>query len=215
MANLSDLPEAKQWGAIACVAALLTLGAYFAVFRSMSTANDADAQRLATKAAENAELERYRPKLVQIEQQIENLKLQLAIQERIVPDEKQADKFMRMLEGEAEKSGIEIRRYTAEPTNTREFYTEVPFEVELDGPYYSVLNFFDRVAHLERIINISDLQMASVSRPADAKVKHTYAYAPGESVAATCTATTFFSHDQQAAPGGKGAVRRPGSPALN
>lgn len=206
MANLTDLPEGKQWAAIAGMAALLTLAAYFGVFRSMSTANDADAQKLATKMAENAELERYRPKLVQIEQQIENLKLQLAIQERIVPDEKQADKFMRMLQGEAEKSGVEIRRYTALPTNTREFYTEVPFEMELDGPYYSLQNFFDRVAHLERIINISSLLMATVSKPNEAKAKHTYQYAPGESVVATCVATTFFSHDQQTVPG-KAGVR--------
>jgi Tfp pilus assembly protein PilO len=204
MANLTDLPEGKQWAVIAGMAVLLTLAAYFGVFRSMSTENDADAQKLKTKMAENAELERYRPKLVQIEQQIENLKLQLAIQERIVPDEKQADKFMRMMQGEAEKSGVEIRRYSSLPTSTREFYTEVPFEIELDGPYYSVLNFFDRVAHLERIINISTLQMASVSRPGDAKAKHTYQYAPGESVVATCTATTFFSHDQQSGAGKPG-----------
>jgi type IV pilus assembly protein PilO len=173
----------------------------------MSTSNDEDAQKLATKNSENAELERYRPKLVQIEQQIENLKLQLAIQERIVPDEKQADKFMRMLQGEAEKSGIEIRRYTSLPTNTKEFYTEVPFEMEVDGPYYSLQNFFERVAHLERIINISSLMMASVSKPTDARAKHSYQYAPGESVVATCVATTFFSHDQQTAPA-KAGVRR-------
>jgi len=207
MANLTDLPEGKQWAAIAGIAALLTLAAYFGVFRSMATANDADAQKLATKMSENAELERYRPKLVQIEQQIENLKLQLAIQERIVPDEKQADKFMRMLQGEAEKSGIEIRRYTSLPTNTKEFYTEVPFEMEVDGPYYSLQNFFERVAHLERIINISSLMMATVNKPTDARAKHTYQYAPGESVVATCVATTFFSHDQQAAPAKPGLRR--------
>jgi type IV pilus assembly protein PilO len=147
---------------------------------------------------ENAQLEPYRPKLVQIEQQIENLKLQLTIQSRIVPDGKEADQFIHMLQGEASKAGVEIRRYTARPTNTREFYTEAPFELELDGPYYSVLNFYNRVAHLERIINIADLQMASVRRPADARAKHMYQYAPGESVVATCLATTFFSHDQPA-----------------
>jgi len=206
MANLTDLPEAKQWGVIAGMALLLTLAAYFGVFRSMSTANEADAQTLQTKMAENAELERYRPKLVQIEQQIENFKLQLAIQERIVPDEKEADKFMRMMQGEAEKSGIEIRRYTSMPTSTREFYTEVPFEIEVDGPYYSLLNFFDRVAHLERIINISSLAMTTVGKPMDAKAKHTYQYAPGESVVATCVATTFFSHAQQG-PAGKPGLR--------
>jgi Tfp pilus assembly protein PilO len=31
----------------------------------------------------------------------------------------------------------------------------VPFEMELDGPYYSMLNFFDRVGKLERIVNVS------------------------------------------------------------
>jgi type IV pilus assembly protein PilO len=194
-----------QWVVVAGLAALLTLAAYVGVFRSMASANEEQEQTLKAKMAENAELERYRPKLVQIGQQIESLKLQLEIQARIVPDEKEADRFIRMLQGEAEKSGVEIRRYTARPTNTREFYTEVPFELELDGPYYGVLNFFDRVAHLERIINVSDLQMASVRQPNEARPKHTYQYAPGESVVATCITTTFFSHPQTAA--GKPGVR--------
>ena len=33
----------------------------------------------------------------------------------------------------------------------------MPFEVELDGPYYSMLNFFDSVGKLERIVNVSGL----------------------------------------------------------
>jgi len=197
MANLSDLPEKSQWGAIVGFALLLTLAGYFGVFRSMRNANQADQDRLKARLAENAELERYRPRLVQIEQQIENLKQQLAIQARIVPDEKQADQFIHMLQGEAAKSGVEIRGYTARPSNTREFYTEVPFDIQLDGPYYSMLNFFDRVAHLERIINVSEVNMASVNNTRDlTKIKRQYQYAPGESVVAVCVATTFFSHEQ-------------------
>jgi Tfp pilus assembly protein PilO len=82
---------------------------------------------------------------------------------------------------------------------SKEFYSEVPFELELDGPYYSVLNFFDHVAKLERIINISDLLVANTKKGSEAKAKHTYQYAPNESVVATCVATTFFSHDVQPA----------------
>ena len=67
--------------------------------------------------------------------------------------------------------------------------------MELDGPYYSVLNFFDRVGKLERIVNMSDLLIANTKKRNDAKVKHTYQYAPNESIVATCKATTFFSHD--------------------
>jgi len=130
-----------------------------------------------------------------MERQLANLKQQLEIEQRIVPDDKNVDAFMRMMDGEAQKAGIEIRRYTAQPVRTKDFYSEMPFELELDGPYYSVLNFYDRVAHMERIINISDLQLGSVRKPGDMKLKHTYQYAPGESVLATCVATTFYSHD--------------------
>src|SRR5579872_3304607 len=215
MGSFSELSGLKQIAALVLGAALVSAGLHFTLFKSQREANAQAQIALDKTLAENSELETYAPKLKDMDRQLANLKQQLEIERKIVPDEKEVDGFIKMLDAEAMKSGIEIRRFTSLPVSTREFYTEVPFEVELDGPYYSVLNFFDRVAHLERIINISDLQMASVSRPADAKVKHTYAYAPGESVAATCTATTFFSHDQQAAPGGKGAVRRPGSPALN
>ena len=79
--------------------------------------------------------------------------------------------------------------------STKEFYSEVPFEVELDGPYYSMLNFFDHVAKLERIVNVGNLQVANLKKASDAKAKHTYQYASNESVVATCLATTFFSHD--------------------
>jgi hypothetical protein len=83
--------------------------------------------------------------------------------------------------------------------------------MELDGPYYSTLNFFDRVSKLERIINISGLLVGSTKKPGDAKVKHTYQYAPNESVVATFTATTYFSHDLQ--PSAAGAGTKPGTPA--
>jgi hypothetical protein len=58
-----------------------------------------------------------------------------------------------------------------------------------------MLNFFDRVGKLERIVNVSGLLVSTTKNPANAKVKHSYNYAPNESVAASFTATTFYSHD--------------------
>ena len=150
---------------------------------------------LQAKLKENAELEAYRPKLAEIERQVASLKQQLEIERKIVPDEKEVDGFITMMDGEAAKAGIEIRRYTAKPVASKEFYSEVPFEMELDGPYYGVLDFFDRVRKLERIVNVSNLLVANTKRGSDAKTKHTYQYAPNESIVATCMATTFFSHD--------------------
>lgn len=197
MEKFTELPGLKQWGLLAVGAALLTGAAYFLQFKSQTDANTAAQQALDAKLQENRELESYKPRLAEMERQVASLKQQLEIEQKIVPDAKEVPAFMTMLDDEASKAGIEIRRYTADPVSSKEFYTEVPFEVELDGPYFSVLNFFDRVSKLERIVNVSSLLVASTKHPTDAKTKHTYQYAPNESIVATCTATTFYSHDMQ------------------
>jgi type IV pilus assembly protein PilO len=211
MATFGELSGLKQWGIVIGGAVLITAGMHYTVFKSQREQNTAAQQKLEAKVKENAELESYRPKLAEIERQLASLKQQLDIERRIVPDEKEVDGFMRMLDAEASKAGIEIRRYTAQPVSQKEFYSEVPFEMELDGPYYSMLNFFDRVGKLERIVNVSSLMVSTTRKPSDAKAKKTYQYAPNESIVATCKATTFFSHDMDpagAATPGPAAVKR-------
>jgi type IV pilus assembly protein PilO len=193
--NFNELSGLKQWGAVIAGGAIVTAALYFTMFKSMSDKNAAAQQTLQTKVRENNELESYRPKLKDMERQLANLKQQLEIERRIVPDDKQVDAFVTMMDGEAQKAGVELRRYTAKPVAAKDYYSELPFDMELDGPYYSMLNFFDRVGKLERIVNISNLLVGNTKNPTDAKAKHTYQYAPSESVIATFTATTFFSHD--------------------
>jgi len=211
MANFGEMSGLKQWAVVIGGALVVSAGLYYTVFKTQRDQNAAAQQKLEAKMQENAELESYRPKLADIERQLANLKQQLEIERRIVPDEKEVDGFMRMLDAEASKAGIEIRRYTSKPTAQKDFYTEVPFEMELDGPYYSMLNFFDRVGKLERIVNVSSLLVSTTRKPSDAKARRTYQYAPNESIVATCTATTFFSHDLDpagSASPGQAPVRR-------
>jgi len=203
--NFSELSGIKQWAAVLAGGALVTGALYFTVFKSQNDKNATAQHAVQDKVRENNELESYRPKLKDIERQLANLKQQLEIERRIVPDEKAVDGFIEMLDSEAQKAGVELRRYTAKPVAAKEYYSEVPFDMELDGPYYSMLNFFDRVGKLERIVNISGLLVANTKNPSAAKAKHTYQYAPNESVVATFTATTFFSHDLNPAGPGPGS----------
>lgn len=209
--NFSELSGIKQWGAVILGGAVVTAGLYFTVFKSQSEKTAAAQHALESKIRENNDLESYRPKLKQMEQQLAELKQQMEIEQRIVPDEKQVDQFITMLGSEAQKAGVELRRYKAKDTKSAQYYTEVPFDIDLDGPYYSMLNFFDRVSKLERIVNISNLLVASTKNPAAAKTKHQYQYAPNESVVASFAATTYFSHDSQ--PSAAGAGAKPGTPA--
>ena len=195
MANFSEISGIKQWGLTIGAAVLVSVALFFTYFKTQRQANDAAQEALNAKLQENAQLAPYRTKLADIDRQIANLKQQLDIEQRIVPDQKEVDGFMRMLDAEALKAGVLLRRYTALPVTNKEFYSEVPFEVELDGPYFSMLTFFDQVSKLERIVNVSGLLVANTKKASEAKAKHVYQYQANESVVATCTATTFYSHD--------------------
>jgi type IV pilus assembly protein PilO len=193
--NFSQLSGIKQWGVVILGGALVTAALYFTMFKSQSESNITAAKALQKKVQENNELESYRPRLKEMDRQVANLKQQLDIERRIIPDDPQVDSFIEMMDSEAQKAGVWLRRYASKPGATKEYYSELPFDMELDGSYRSMLNFFDQVGHLDRIVNISGLLVSTTKKPTEAKTKHTYQYAPGESVVATFTASTYYSHD--------------------
>ena len=195
MAKFSDLPVKQQFGIVVVAALLVTGGLYYMVYKSMIDANKTSQAALDHKKSENAQLEPFVSKKAEMESTLAVLKDQLDTLNRIVPSEKEAPQFMQMVQQQAADAGIEVRRYSAKPTANREFFTQVPFDLELDGSYFAMLDFFRKVGGTERIINISGLRMASVKKATEAGVKKTYAYAPTESVVVSCVATTYFSKE--------------------
>jgi type IV pilus assembly protein PilO len=193
MAKFNDLPQAAQVGIAAVVAVALFVGSYYLFTKPILEGNEKDSATLAQKKGEIAQLAPYEAKIQELDRQIQSLNQQLELQKRIVPDEKEVPSFISLVQGEAQKSGIEIRRYTSKPIGNKEFYSEVPFDIDVDGPYYGVLDFYQRIGQLERIVNVSNVTMASVTNAGAAKVKRTYAYAPNETVVASFVATTFYS----------------------
>jgi type IV pilus assembly protein PilO len=185
---------------VVVVALAVTGAAYFAVYKSIDDTNRANRVALEAKMRDNDTLRPYEKNMNQLIADTEALKQQLEFQKLIVPDEKEADQFMRLMQNTAMQAGVEIRRYTSKATMAHEFYTEMPFDIELDGPYFSVLNFFERVGKLERIINVNGMQMGSLKSKDSSGFKKNYEYNPMESVGVKCVATTFFSHDPKAAP---------------
>ncbi len=201
MNKFKELPVIGQMGVALLAGVLVFAMAWYGPYPGLGdkkTKNEEDRARLQAKQAENAMLRPFEGKLNALESQIANLQLQMDRQRRIVPDSKSADDFIREMEQAASNSGIEIRSFEAKPVNAKQYYIEVPFDVELDGPYYAMLNFFDHIAGMERIVNVDNLRMAAIGGKSSA-TKRKYDYAPNESVTVACTAKTFFSKPEAVA----------------
>ena len=177
--------------ALVLAVAIAGAGYYFTVMPILEK-NKADAVTLAAKNKENNELRAFETKVADLDRQILALKQQLEIQKKIVPDEKDADKFIILLQDSANDAGISLRSLQAKNTVNREYYTEVPFAIEIDGSFYQVMNYFQRLSSQTRIVNVEGLAMRSAGKG------NKYAYGPNDSVVVLATAKTFFSHDAAA-----------------
>ncbi|PYX96591.1 MAG: hypothetical protein DMG63_16745 [Acidobacteria bacterium] len=208
MEKFNQLPFLARFVIFAVVGAAIFAGAWYGPvpgFEAMRAANDASIAKLKALQAENARMKPYESQLKEIELQIESLQRQMDRQKQIVPDQKTADQFMRDLQQNAQQAGVEIRDYLAKPIVAKQYYTEVPFDLELDGPYFAMLKFFERVGTSERIINVDNLRMAGIQSKQSA-VRRKYDYAPGETVTVSCTAKTFFSSPSKPAPAAPAAT---------
>lgn len=219
MASLKEMSLPVQLLIAVVVAALvLGVGYYFGIQAKMND-NQIAKQKLDLQLEENNNLRKFETDLPKLEAEIALLNQQMEIARKIVPDAKEADQFMHLVQETAQAAGIEVRRYTSKPVVSHEYYTELPFEIEIDGPYYSLLNFFERLGNLERIINVSTLKLANPREGSAAGAKKRYAYPPSATVVATATATTFFSHEPPPPPpapvgkGAKGGPAKGGKPA--
>jgi type IV pilus assembly protein PilO len=131
----------------------------------------------------------YKQRRAELQSEMDALQKQLATLQTIVPEEKQTDQFILMVQSAAVSSGVSIRKLTAKPIANKTYYFEMPFDIDADGPYYSVLDFFSRLGRLSRIINVGGLRLGSIAKGNGCKFRMN----PGTSVNGTFTITTFFT----------------------
>lgn len=131
----------------------------------------------------------YKQRYAELKQQMDALSKQLETLKTIVPEEKETDEFIRLLQGAASASNVQIRRLTAQAVVPKEYHYEMPFEVQADGPYFNVLDFFGRLGRLSRIINVGDLSFDDPDKAKGTK----YPMRPGTTVSGIFVATTFFT----------------------
>ena len=192
--KLGDLSPAVQAVVVIVAGVLVAAGAEYGFIQSVKETNTTKQAQVNALTAEVTPLRPFRERLRILEADNKQLENQLTTLQRIVPSEKEVDNFIRLLQNEAGNAGITVRRYTSKTPVTAQYYIEVPFELELDGTYYDILQFYDRLGRVERITNVTDLKLTGL-QPG---VRGKYETSPNTTVSAICTVTTFFSREESA-----------------
>jgi type IV pilus assembly protein PilO len=194
--SFNDLPVPVQI-AVFVVTAVVLAGAIFYFYDlPLKAKRDSLQKDVETLTAENrrnrireAERVDYLNRIAQLEKQLETLR-------EIVPEEQATDDFLRMVFADAKAAEVNIRTFIPQALVPKDIYTEMPFNLRLDGTYYGLLGFFGHLAHEPRIVSVSGLSLGSPEGGGMGSFK-TH---PSETVGANCVLTTYFSGVSTAAP---------------
>ena len=97
--------------------------------------------------AEVANLRVYKQRRAELQSEMDALQKQLATLQTIVPEEKQTDQFILMVQARPEFGSFGSAP-KAKPVATSPTTSRCRSKIEADGPYYSVLDFFSKLGRL-------------------------------------------------------------------
>jgi type IV pilus assembly protein PilO len=157
--QLAKIPKAIR---LAVVCALLAgiAGAYWYMSYQPAQA------RRAELVAQSQELQRalnnarsVANNLPAFEAEVAELERDLDLALKQLPNRKQFEDLLQDISTAGKKVGVAIKTIDRNKEVTRDFYAEVPFNLELEGTYHDLARFFEMVAALPRIVNVGALQI--------------------------------------------------------
>lgn len=193
--GFNDLPAPVQALILIVVAVGAAGGLFWYFVLPLSARRDGLDKEVTKLKAENQKNQVFEQQRTRYLADIADLEKQLETLRSIVPDEAATDEFMKMIFDDAGGTTVNVRTFIAQPLMQRDFYVEMPFSIRIDGTYWAMLSFFERLAHEQRIVSVTNLSMGGPSGGG----MGAYTVLPSETVGANCILTTYFNRPQPAA----------------
>ncbi len=120
-----------------------------------------------------------------------------------LPEDKNIEDLLQLFQDRAIKAGLKIGSIEPKPPVTERFYAKIPIPMTVTGNYHEIATFFDSLARMRRIVNVSEVVL---DQPKDVNGK---IILNGKFLV---TAFMFVDPSKPMAAAAGGAPARPGSP---
>ncbi len=98
-------------------------------------------------------------KIKRLEKQHAEVKARFQKALKLLPEKKEIPSLLTNITELGKNSHLEFRIFRPMHERPRDFYIEIPVSIEVTGTYHNVAIFFDRVGHMDRIVNILNVSM--------------------------------------------------------
>jgi type IV pilus assembly protein PilO len=159
-ALIQKTPMVQKAAILGILLAMIGAGHYFLIYTDQEKDLKKLDRQLAKLEEELQEKQEIAGNLSKFKKRVEFLEQKLEEKKKNLPDDANMDQLLKTLNELSEKSDIRIMKFTPLPEVRRNFYAEIPVNMEIEGNYHEIATFFDKVSKEERIINISNIELA-------------------------------------------------------
>lgn len=141
--------------------------------------------------------------LAKFQARLESLTRELVVMKAQLPDKKEIPELLKTISSLGRESGLTFLLFRPRPEVPKEFYSEIPVEMQVEGGYHEVAKFFWQIGLLDRIVNVSNVDMGKATED-KGQIQLT----------TSCLATTFRFVETPATGGeaGKPPAPKPATP---
>jgi len=160
--KIVELPIVARVAMLLALLGLLVAAYWFMFYQSVYESLSKVEEETKAVQTEVSEKQRVAANLPKFEAEVERLNVELKKALSELPDEKEIPELLERIADKAKGSGLDVQLFRPKVEQRKDFYAEVPVEIEVQGGYHQVATFFDEVSRLERIVNIDQF---SISEP--------------------------------------------------
>jgi len=161
---LTNIPR-KQKIALGVILVTLVVAAYWQFFLRSEWATRSQARiellRLKAEAEQTRRIASQRPLL---EREIKLLEARLARAVLQLPGEKEIPSLLTRVARLGQETDLDLALFRPGNPVAKEFYTEVPIQLKVVGTYHNLGTLFERLARLDRIVNVADLTIRPAAK---------------------------------------------------
>ncbi len=185
--RLDNLSRPVQHALLAGLVLCLAVVFYMYFMKDLIRERDALKVEIVNLETSVAKMTAVESQLKEFEQELAQLKRRLADLRSILPAQKETPTVLRSVQHMAVSSNLKILKFTPKPVLTRDFYSDWPIEIEVQGNYNGLGTFFEKIGRATRIIDVGTISIQNIQGSTDPKL----------TLKAKCTATTFVYRENQ------------------
>lgn len=179
--SFANIPPRQKILLVVLLFVALITAFYFLVYRGLAQERDSLVAKRENLIGELNEKRILAANLERLKAEIAVLEGELSKALLVLPEEKEIPSLLRTVNSLGIKSGIEFLLFKPGSLTTREFYGELPVQIKVQGTYHALGRFFDSIAKMPRIVNVTDLKISSLPQSKESR----------DTIVAEFLATTF------------------------